>query len=324
MTGPIVTSKYAFLFPGQGSQQVGMGRTLVEHFPAAREVFQEADDTLRFSLGRLCFEGPSDTLTETNNAQPAILTASVAALRSLASVVGGAVAPAYVAGHSLGEYTALVASGALPFREAVRLVRLRGELMREAGRVSPGGMAALIGLDSSVVEELCARASSGGGVVQVANDNAPGQVVISGDKLTLEKAMELAKAAGARRVLPLPVSIAAHSRLMERAAEGLRHAIQSASLFRPRLHVVGNVDARPLPDVDGVRHELVQQLTAPVRWTESVRFLVRQGVTRFVELGPGNVLSGLVRRIAEGANAVSVGDLDSLRLFCQTFGLGET
>jgi [acyl-carrier-protein] S-malonyltransferase len=321
MTTSAIPGKVAFLFPGQGSQQVGMGRALAEHFPVARQAFEEADDALGFALSKLCFEGPAEILTDTANAQPAILAASIASMRALEAATSGEVTPSFVAGHSLGEYTALVASGVLSYPCALRLVRLRGELMRRAGQASPGGMAALIGLDSPAVEDICARAASGGGVVQVANDNAPGQVVISGDRATLDKAMELAKTSGARRVVPLPVSIAAHSRLMERAAEGLRHAIGAAALHLPRIRVVGNVDAQPLGDIDSVKNELVKQLTSPVRWTDTVRYLAREGVTRFVEVGPGNVLAGLVKRISENAIVTSIGDLASIQALVQAWGL---
>jgi [acyl-carrier-protein] S-malonyltransferase len=299
-----------------------MGRQLCEQYPVAREAFDEADSVLGFALSRLCFEGPADTLTETVNAQPAILTASIAALRALQQAVKGRAVHAYAAGHSLGEYTALVASGSLSFADALRLVRLRGELMRDAGAAAPGGMAAVIGLDFPVVQDCCSRASSSGGVVQVANDNAPGQVVISGHKPALDKAAELAKAAGARRVLPLAVSIAAHSPLMESAASGLRRAIEGARIAAPHVPVVGNVDAAPLADATAVRSELVAQLTSPVRWTDSIRFLAQRGVAHFLEIGPGTVLAGLVKRIAEGVQVWSVGDPQSLSQFHQTCGLG--
>ena len=309
----------AFQFPGQGSQQVGMGKALAGQFPIARQTFEEADDLLGFSLSRLCFDGPADTLTETVNAQPAILTASIAALRTLQEATDHAIVPTCVAGHSLGEYSALVAAEALSFADALHLVRLRGELMSLAGQANPGGMAAVLGLESDAMEEICRRASEEGGIVQVANDNAPGQVVISGDTQALERAGELAKAAGARRVIRLAVSIAAHSRLMTQAAEGLRRAIEVIHVRPPSLPIIGNVEVCSLRDAAAVQQELVTQLTAPVRWTDTVRHLVHLGVTHFVEIGPGNVLTGLLSRIAGDARAFTVGDPESLAAFCQTF-----
>ena len=308
-----------FQFPGQGSQHVGMGKALAVQFPIARQTFEEADEVLGFSLSHLCFDGPAETLTETANAQPAILTASIAALRALRYATGGTLTPAYLAGHSLGEYSALVAAGALSFADALRLVRLRGELMSRAGQANPGGMAAVLGLDSDAVEEICRRASEGGGIVQVANDNAPGQVVISGDTQTLERATELVKAAGARRVIRLAVSIAAHSRLMAHAAEGLRRAIEAIQVRTPAVPIIGNVEVRSLRDAAEVQRELVTQLTAPVRWRDTVRQLVHLGATHFVEVGPGNVLSGLLGRISAESKAIAVGDPESLAAFCQTF-----
>ncbi len=302
----------AFLFPGQGSQRVGMGQSFAEQFAIARQTFQEADDVLGFSLSRLCFEGPSEALTRTENTQPAILAASVAALRVLQSETGGALAPAYAAGHSMGEYTALVAAEVLSFADALRLIRFRGELMSEAGRENPGGMAALIGLEVAAVEALCRQAQEQGGVVQVANDNAPGQVIVSGDDSTLQRVMGLAKEAGARRVVRLAVSIAAHSRLMAGAAAALSRALEAVRLHAPVVPVVGNVEAHPLADEQAIRRELVAQLTSPVRWTDTIRYMASHGVTHFLEIGPGGVLRGLVRRIEKGAEVASVSDPKSL------------
>ncbi|GAB4408951.1 MAG: ACP S-malonyltransferase [Anaerolineales bacterium] len=313
------TPRLAFQFPGQGSQHVGMGKALAERFPSARRTFEEADDILGFALSRLCFEGPAETLTDTVNAQPAILTTSIAALRALAEATDGRIVPDYYIGHSLGEYSALVAAGALTFADGLRLVRLRGELMQEAGRARPGGMMAVIGLDARVLEEICRQASDDERVVQVANDNAPGQVVLSGDMHSLERAGELAKEAGARRIIRLAVSIAAHSRLMARAAEGLRRAVHAVSLQPPAAPVVANVDARPIHTPEEVRQELVAQLTAPVRWTDSIRELARRGVGHFVEIGPGSVLTGLVGRIVGTASATSVGDSDAVLAFAQVW-----
>ncbi len=312
-------TRLAFQFPGQGSQHVGMGKALAERFGSARRTFEEANDILGFHLSRLCFEGPAETLTDTVNAQPAILTASIAALRALAEATDGRIMPDYYIGHSLGEYSALVASGAMTFAEGLRLVRLRGELMRQAGEARPGGMLAVIGLDAAALEEICRKASDSERIVQVANDNAPGQVVLSGDIQALERAGELAQKAGARRVIRLAVSIAAHSRLMAHAAEGLRRAVRAVALRLPAAPVVANVDARPIQAPDEVRRELVEQLTAPVRWTDSIRELTRRGVGHFVEIGPGSVLTGLVGRITQTASAISIGDPDAVLAFAQAW-----
>jgi [acyl-carrier-protein] S-malonyltransferase len=310
--------RLVFQFPGQGSQHVGMGKALAERFASARRTFEEADDTLGFRLSALCFEGPAETLTDTANAQPAILTTSIAALRALEEAAGRAIKPDYYVGHSLGEYSALVASGALSFADGLHLVRLRGQLMAEAGKTNPGGMLAVIGLDADVLDAICRQVSESGQVIQIANDNAPGQIVLSGDVRALGRAEELAKQAGARRVIRLAVSIAAHSRLMAHAAEGLRRAVHAVALRRPAAPIVGNVDARPLQDPDEVRRELVEQLTAPVRWTQSIRELARRGASHFVEIGPGSVLTGLVSRIAGAACAVAIGDPDAVIAFAQS------
>ncbi len=310
-------NRVAFQFPGQGSQYVGMGKALAEQFASARRTFEEADDILGFRLSQLCFEGPAEALTDTVNAQPAILTTSIAALRALAEATDGRIAPDYYIGHSLGEYSALVAAGAMTFADGLRLVRLRGELMREAGEARPGGMLAVIGLDAAILHDICAKISEGERVVQVANDNAPGQVVLSGDAQTLERAAELAKEAGARRVIRLAVSIAAHSRLMARAAEGLSRAVHAVALRTPAAPIVANVDARPIQHPEEVRRELVEQLTAPVRWADSIRELARRGVSHFVEIGPGAVLTGLVGRIVQTAGAISVGDPETVMAFAQ-------
>lgn len=294
----------AFLFPGQGSQFVGMGRDLYRREPAARAVYDRADAQLGFSLSRLCFEGPEEELTDTVNQQPALFTTSLAAWETIRA--RGGLPPAdYVAGHSLGELSALAAAGSLSFDDGLRLVRRRGEAMKAAGEQQPGGMAALIGLDADAVASLCAQAADQTGLpVQVANDNCPGQVVISGDATALSRAVELAQSAGARKVVPLPITIAAHSALMTPAATLFAEAVDATPIQPPRLPVIANVGARPLTSVEDIRAELKAQLTSPVAWTGTIRYLSEQGVDAYVEVGPGDVLLGLVKRIDREAERI--------------------
>jgi len=309
----VTSAATAFLFPGQGSHVVGMGQALAEQYPEARAIFAQADKVLGFALSRLCFEGPEAELTDTINQQPAILVTSLAALRVIEAHAPDA-RPAFVAGHSLGEFSALAAAGSLAFEDAVRLVRERGRLMKQAGQIASGGMAAIINLSRDALAEACAEAGRiTGQRVQIANDNAPGQIVISGDKTALDTAIELAKAKGARRAIPLAVSIAAHSPLMQPITRSFRAELDAIVFAPMRLPVVGNVYARPIEYVD-VRDELEAQLTSPVRWAESIQYLVTQGVTRFVEVGPKDVLAGLVRRIDDSVTAMSVGDPSGIEL----------
>ena len=301
-----MTSSTAYVFPGQGSQVVGMGQALVAAYPAARDAFAEADEILGFSLSALCFDGPSDVLTDTRNAQPAILTASIAAWRALGAAHPELPGPLCVAGHSLGEYSALVAAGALAFADAVRLTRARGNLMAQAGTDAPGSMAAVLKLEDEQVAALCRQAAvESGDVVQVANYNSPGQVVISGGTAGVAAATALAKAAGGR-VMPLAVSIAAHSALMAPAAREFAERVAGTPLQTPHTPVIGNVSAAALTTADAIRAELVAQLTSPVRWTESVRRMIADGANRFVELGPGTVLAGLVKRIDANVEVLNV------------------
>jgi len=296
----------AFLFPGQGSQAVGMGQALAQAYPAATAVFAEADGWLGFPISSLAWAGPAQELDDTINTQPALLVHSVATLRVFQEL-WPRFQPAYSAGHSMGEVSALVAAGALDYPAALRLARRRGELMKEAGQLNPGGMAAILGLDIPTLENLCAQASQLGEVVQVANDNCPGQVVVSGASPALERLLELAKTAGARRALRLAVSIAAHSPLMAHAQAGFSQAVEAAQIIDPILPLVGNVSARPLTSAAAIRDDLQAQLNSRVRWTESIQWMAAQGIDTFVELGSGSVLCGLVRRIQPQATCLTLG-----------------
>lgn len=288
-----------------------MGQALHDTVAVAAQVFETANRTLGFDLSDLCFNGPAEQLTETVNAQPALLTCSVAALRALQE--NGAPSPTVVAGHSLGEFSALVAAGSLEFPDAVRLVRRRGELMENAGREAPGKMAAVLGLETEKVEEICARAHArSGGVVQPANFNCPGQVVISGSPEAVGLAAELLKAAGAKRVVPLRVSGAFHSELMQSARTRFAETLDAVPLQDARVPLVQNVSAQAATKSEEIRRGLVNQLTSSVRWDESVRTMCRMGVSTFVEVGPGRVLTGLIRRIVPSARTLNVEDTDSL------------
>ena len=299
--------KIAHVFPGQGSQSVGMGHKLYQSSPKAKEVFQEADEALQFSLSRLCFEGPEDELRQTINAQPAIMTVSIACLRA-ASEVNHTVSPSFVAGHSLGEYTALVAANVLGFADAIRLVRERGRLMQKAGEIKPGGMAAVIGLDEAVLREICRESGA-----EIANFNCSGQIVISGSKEALARAMELAKARDARRVIPLQVSGAFHSTLMQPTIEGLSQAIAQINFRTPEVPIVVNSTAQPVTTAEGVKEELLRQLCHCVQWQPSVEYMVEEGVSTFIEIGPGQVLSGLIKRISNKVQVLNMSDPESIK-----------
>ncbi len=289
-----------------------MGRALHDAVPVAAQIFETANDTLGFDLASLCFDGPLERLTETVNAQPGLLTCSIAALRALEE--SGAPPPVVVAGHSLGEFSALVAAGSLEFPDAVRLVRRRGELMENAGREAPGKMAAVLGLETEKVEEICAQAhAQSGGVVQPANFNCPGQVVISGSPEGVELASELLTAAGAKRVVPLRVSGAFHSELMQSARAQFAETLDTVPLRDARVPLVQNVSAQAVTKSEEIRKGLLNQLTSSVRWDESVRTMQQMGVSTFVEVGPGRVLSGLIRRIVPDARTLNVEDIDSLK-----------
>jgi [acyl-carrier-protein] S-malonyltransferase len=298
----------AFVFPGQGSQQAGMGRALAAAFPESRAVFEEADGVLGFPLSRLCFEGPEAELQLTANTQPAILAASVAALRPL---VARGVRPDWVAGHSLGEYAALVAAGALSLADALRVVRRRGQYMQEAVPVGIGAMAAILALELPAVEQAC-RDAADGEVVSPANVNAPGQVVIAGHAAAVGRAIELCKARGARRAVPLPVSAPFHCALMQPAQERLAADLGGVEFRDPQTALVNNVDAAHVRSAEECRDGLVRQVSGSVLWQQCVEHMARAGVTTFVEVGPGSVLSGLVRKTAKGVRTLGVDAPESL------------
>jgi len=300
--------RMAFVFPGGGSQYVGMGRDVYERYPASKHIFEEADAILGFPLSRLCFEGPEDELDDTVNAQPAGLTTSAALLAALKEELGDRLVPAFVAGHSTGEYAALLAAGVLDFSSVLRLVRKRGCLMREAGQKQPGAMAAVLGLDAAPLQAICDEV----GDVWLSNDNAPGQIVLSGTELALERALQLAIERGAKRTIRLALNIASHCPLMASAAGAFAATVERLPLAKALVPIVANVSASPIVEPSDIRLELVQHLTSQVRWVESVRYMIAQGVQTFVEIGPKNVLRGLIRRIDRSVCVMSVGSVTDI------------
>jgi len=286
---------------------VGMGSDLYERYSSAREIFDEADEILGFSLSRLCFEGPEDDLVQTSNVQPAVLTVSIACLKAAQEISNNSLPPpAFVAGHSLGEYTALVVANVLSLSDAICLVRERGRLMHEAGLKRPGSMLAVIGLDEESIEEICLSTET-----KVSNVNSPGQIVISGAQDKLDEASRLAKIKGARRLIPLKVSGAFHSPLMEPASDGLRNAIKGFAFQKPSVPIVANVTAQPLSNSEMIKEELVSQLLHCVKWQQSVETMVASDVTTFVEIGPGKVLTGLIKRISPATQTFNISDAET-------------
>ena len=299
----------AFIFPGQGSQSVGMGGELYDESPAAREVFEESDDSLGFRLSEIILRGTPTELRDTVNSQPAIMTVSIACWKAWQEYQGSETeSPAALAGHSLGEYTSMVVAGVLSFRDAVRLVRERGRLMQQASVERPGGMAAIMGLDELAFDQICAETG-----VELANINTDDQVVISGDKIAVARAMDLASARGAKRTIPLPVSGAFHSSLMVVAREGLTEAINGLTFHDPEIPIIANCNCAPLTTGAEVREELITGLCKCVQWKNSVRYLVSSGISQFVEFGPGGVLSSLIKRIDGSVQAVPLTDPESIR-----------
>ncbi|MCX7319672.1 MAG: ACP S-malonyltransferase [Hyphomicrobiales bacterium] len=298
----------AFTFPGQGSQAVGMGKALADAFPAAKSVFDEVDSALGEKLTSIIWDGPAETLQLTQNAQPALMAVSLATMRVLETEAGISIGrdAAFVAGHSLGEYSALAAAGSLSISDAARLLRTRGQAMQKAVPVGVGAMAALLGMEYDVAVAVAAEAAQGQ-VCQAANDNGGGQVVVSGDKAAVDRAVEIAKAKGAKRAMLLPVSAPFHCSLMQPAADVMADALARVTINKPAAPLVSNVLASAITDPDEIRRRLIEQVTGTVRWRESVSYMAGQGVTRFLEIGAGKVLSGLVKRIADGAVGVSVG-----------------
>jgi [acyl-carrier-protein] S-malonyltransferase len=308
--------KCSYVFPGQGSQSVGMGLEIYNASRAARDVFEEADDSLGFPMSHLIFNGPAEELQDTINSQPAIMVVSIACWKAWEEFLGTNIPnPASVAGHSLGEYTSLVVAGAVNFKDALVLVRERGRLMREASIERPGAMAAILGLDEFALEHICAETG-----VELANINSDDQIVISGDRLAVARAMDLASARGAKKTIPLHVSGAFHSSLMAKAQKGLAAAVKAVDFHDPQVPVIANYTGTPLISANQVRDELVQGLCHCVQWRNSVRYMVDSGVSHFVEFGPSKVLASLIKRIDRDVEAITLSDAESMQKLCSGFG----
>jgi [acyl-carrier-protein] S-malonyltransferase len=300
--------RVAYVFPGQGSQSTGMGLDLYNSYPSAKEVFDGADASLGFPLSRLCFEGPEEELKKTHNVQPAILIVSIACLKALEeATIANFPSPTFVAGHSLGEYTALIAAGALGLTDAVWLVRERGRLMYEAGLKNPGGMLAVIGLDEETVKDISSHSGA-----EISNINCPGQIVVSGAAQALAEANKLARIKGARALIPLRVSGAFHSALIEPVLAEFSRIVSNVRFQPPAIPVISNVTARPLPDVDSIKEELVKQLRNCIQWQRSVEYMMHSGVTTFYEIGPGRVLTGLIRRINSELQTFNISGVEDI------------
>ena len=302
--------KVAYVFPGQGSQWVGMGHDLYEKFDSAKAIFEQADEALGFPLSRLCFAGPEGELRQTINVQPAIVTVSFACLKAIQEVNGNneLPPPVFLAGHSLGEYTALAAAKVLDFATTVYLARERGRLMYEAGLRKPGSMVAIIGLDEAPLAEVCQETDT-----RIANVNCPGQLVISGAKENLTKATALAEARGARRTIPLPVSGAFHTPLMQSAVDGMSEIIATLTFHEPIIPIIANTTAQPLTTAELIKEELLRQLCNGIQWQRSIEYMVDEGVSSFIEIGPGKVLTGLIKRINKDVETLNIGDAEAIR-----------